>query len=200
MAPSILLVHRHQWSGGPCTRIEPQPVEHWELSWPELAGLCGCPVEALRFSRLGPVHLAHGGSWARLEALDSLRWPFLDASVIHGRAVAVRPVLGSDSANCPGQDQGQLFAVHHPLELLAQLLRSNRPVARPAQQRHHLPFLAEALPVRRHLMQHRTGLLQLLLEALCGVQGKAANVFQGRRPVLGQQGELVLGHLPLSSG
>jgi hypothetical protein len=32
------------------------------------------------------------------------------------------------------------------------------------------------------------------------VQGKAANVFQGRRPVLGQQGELVLGHLPLSSG
>ena len=78
---------------------------HWELSWPELAGLCGCPVEALRFStRVRPVHLAHGGAWARLEALDSLRWPFLDAPVIHGRAVAVRPVLGSGSAHCPGQN------------------------------------------------------------------------------------------------
>jgi hypothetical protein len=109
MVPSVLLVHRHQWhghkwQGGQCTRIEPQPVEHWELSSDELAGFCGCPVDALRFSRVGPVHLAHGGAWARLEAPDSLRWPFLDAPVIHGPAVAVRPVLGSSSANCPGQD------------------------------------------------------------------------------------------------
>jgi hypothetical protein len=104
MVPSILLVHRHQWSGGQCTRIEPQPVEHWELSSAELDGICGCPVDALRFSRVGPVHLAHGGAWARLESLDSLRWPFLDAPVIHGPAVAVRPVLGSGSANCTGQD------------------------------------------------------------------------------------------------
>jgi hypothetical protein len=93
MVPSVLLVHRHQWhghkwSGGQCTRIEPQPVAHWELSCPELAGFCGCPVDALRFSRVGPVHLAHGGAWARLEVHDSLRWPFLDAPVIHGRAVA----------------------------------------------------------------------------------------------------------------
>jgi hypothetical protein len=92
MVPSVLLVHRHQWqghewSGGQCTRIEPQRVEHWELSSDELAGLCGCPVRALGFSKVGPVHLAHGGAWARLEALDSLRWPFLDAPVIHGRAV-----------------------------------------------------------------------------------------------------------------
>ena len=111
MVPSILLVHRHQWSGhewqgGQCTRIEPQPVEHWELSSDELAGFCGCPVDALRFSRVGPVHLAHGGAWALLEAADSLRWPFLDAPVIHGPAVAVRPVLGSGSANRPGQDAG----------------------------------------------------------------------------------------------
>jgi hypothetical protein len=104
MVPSILLVHRHQWSGGQCTRIEPQPVEHWELSSAELDGICGCPVDALRFSRVGPVHLAHGGAWARLESLDSLRWPFLDAAVIHGPAVAGRPILGSGSANCTGQD------------------------------------------------------------------------------------------------
>jgi hypothetical protein len=79
-------------------------VEHWELSRSELAGFCGCPVEALRFSRVGPVHLAHGGAWARLEAPDSLRWPFLDAPVIHGPAVAVRPVDGSSGVTRPGQD------------------------------------------------------------------------------------------------
>jgi len=53
-------------------------VEHWKLCSDELAGFCGCPVEALDFSRVGRVHLAHGGAWARLEALDSLRWPFLE--------------------------------------------------------------------------------------------------------------------------
>ena len=89
MVPSILLVHRHQWlghewQGGQCTRIEPKPVAHWELSRSELAGFCGCPVDALRFSRVGPVHLAHGGAWARLEALVSLRWPFLDAPAVGG--------------------------------------------------------------------------------------------------------------------
>jgi hypothetical protein len=111
MVPSILLVHGHQWhshewSGGQCTRIKPQQVKHWELSSSELVGICGCPVEALGFSRVGPVHLVHGGAWPRLEALDSLRWPFLDAPVIHGPAVAVRSVVGSGSANCPGQDPG----------------------------------------------------------------------------------------------
>jgi len=106
MVPSVLLVHRHQWSGGQCTRIQPQPVEHWQHSHSELAEFCGCPAEALRFSRVGPVHLAHGGAWARLEALDSLRWPFLDAPVIHGPAVAVRPVLGCGGVDRPGQDPG----------------------------------------------------------------------------------------------
>ncbi len=52
------------------------------------------------------MHLAHGGAWARLEALDSLRWPFLDAPVIHGPAVAVRPALGSGGVHRPGQDPG----------------------------------------------------------------------------------------------
>jgi hypothetical protein len=37
-------------------------------------------------------------------ALDSLRWPFLDVPVIHGPAVAVRPVLGSGGVDRPGQD------------------------------------------------------------------------------------------------
>jgi hypothetical protein len=55
---------------------------------------------------VGRVHLAHGGAWARLEALDSLRWPFLDVPVIHGPAVAVQPVLGSGGVDRPGQDPG----------------------------------------------------------------------------------------------
>jgi len=63
-------------------------------------------VEALRFSRVGRVHLTHGGAWARLEALDSLHWPFLDVPVIHGPAVEVRPVLGSGGVDRPGRDPG----------------------------------------------------------------------------------------------
>jgi len=125
MAPSVLLIHRHQWHGhqwhghgwhghgwhgGQVTRIEPLPLAHRELSGAELAGLCGCPLQALRFSRVGPVHLAHGGDWARLEALDSLRWPFLDAPAIHGPAVAVRPVRGSRGLDRPGQDPGDSMA------------------------------------------------------------------------------------------
>ena len=106
MVPSILLIHRHEWHGGQCTRIEPLQVEQWALSRSELAGFCGCPVAALRLSRVGPVHLAHGGAWARLEALDSLRWPLLEAPVIHGPAVAVRPVLGSGGGDRPGQEAG----------------------------------------------------------------------------------------------
>jgi hypothetical protein len=107
MVPSILLIHRHEWHGhewpgGQVTRIEPLQVEQWALSRSELAGFCGCPLAALRCSRVGPVHLAHGGAWARLEALDSLRWPLLEAPVIHGPAVAVRQVVGSGGLNRSG--------------------------------------------------------------------------------------------------
>ena len=73
-----------QAQGGQCTRIEPQPVEHWKLCSDELAGFCSCPVAALH----------------------SLRWPFLDVLVINGPAVAVRPVLGSGGVDRPGQDPG----------------------------------------------------------------------------------------------
>jgi len=63
------------WHGCQCTRIDPQPVAHWELSSNELAGYC--VVEGLPFSRVGPVHMAHGGAWAQLEAPDSRRSPCL---------------------------------------------------------------------------------------------------------------------------
>ena len=95
-----------QAQGGQCTWIEPQPVEHWKLCSDELAGFCGSPVAALHFSRVGRVHLAQGGAWAQLEALDSLSWPFLDVPVIDRPAMAVRPVLGSGGIDRPGQDPG----------------------------------------------------------------------------------------------
>ena len=94
----------HQWHGGHVTRIESQPVAHCELSRFELDSFCGCLHDALRFSRVGPVHLAHGVGWARLEASDSLRWPFLNAPVIHWPAVAVRPVVSTGWVNRPGQN------------------------------------------------------------------------------------------------
>jgi hypothetical protein len=40
MVPSVQQVQRHEWHGGQCTRIEPQPVEHWKLLRSELAGFC----------------------------------------------------------------------------------------------------------------------------------------------------------------
>ena len=55
MVPFALLVHPHHWQGGQCTRIEPQRVEHCEISCDELAEFCGCPVGALRFSRVVPL-------------------------------------------------------------------------------------------------------------------------------------------------
>jgi len=96
MVPSSVLIRRHQYSQGQFTRIDPLRVSGWLLPLAELAEHCRCPIEALRFSRVGPVHLAHGGTWAQLEALDSLRWPLLDRPVIHGPAVAVRPLLARD--------------------------------------------------------------------------------------------------------
>ncbi len=41
----------HEWQGSLCTRIKPQPVAHWELSRPELARFCGCPVATRRLGR-----------------------------------------------------------------------------------------------------------------------------------------------------
>ena len=96
MAAYTLLIHRHQFRHGQVTRVALQTAQQGAMALSELAGHCHCPLEALSFTRVGPVHLAHGGAWARLEALDSLRWPLLDGPVIHGPAVAVRPVLGGD--------------------------------------------------------------------------------------------------------
>lgn len=96
MVPSSLLIRRHEFRHGQFSRIDPLKVSGWLLSASALAEHCRCPVGALRVSRVGPVHLTHGGSWAQLEALDSLRWPHLDRPVIHGPAVAVRPLLARD--------------------------------------------------------------------------------------------------------
>lgn len=96
MVPASLLICRHEYKHGQFSRIDPLKVSGWLLSPSELAEHCCCPVEALRFSRVGPVFLAHGGGWAQLEALDSLRWPYLDRPVIHGPAVAARPLLARD--------------------------------------------------------------------------------------------------------
>jgi hypothetical protein len=73
------------------------------MSWPGSAAVLWRRWASHRW---GGCHLTHGGAWARLEALDSLRWLFLDVPVIHGPAVGVRPVLGSRGVDRPGQDPG----------------------------------------------------------------------------------------------
>jgi hypothetical protein len=90
MALHLLLVSRRQ-SGGfsysfPRLVIAPAPV----LDPATLAWLVQCPPEALTFTRVGPVHLAHGGTWAQARELPSFCWGLADQPVIHGNAVGIR--------------------------------------------------------------------------------------------------------------
>jgi hypothetical protein len=114
--PSVLLVHRHlvhrhHWDGHKRRAISapgPNPSllrteSCAPMSWPGSAAVLWRRWASHRW---GGCHLTHGGAWARLEALDSLRWLFLDVPVIHGPAVGVRPVLGSRGVDRPGQDPG----------------------------------------------------------------------------------------------
>lgn len=63
------------------------------MSVTELASEIHCPPEAVRFSRVGPIYLAHAREWAIGRELESLRWQLLYPGPlsIRGRALAVRP-------------------------------------------------------------------------------------------------------------
>ena len=109
----------------------------------------------------------------------------------------IQPLLDRLGARDPAtrlarRHQGLFLAVHHALELRAQLLRGNRPKVRTPQQRHHLPFLPEALAVRGHRQQRLSGVLQVGFEALAGVQGKAPHVLQRGGASPWQQAEVAL--------
>ena len=101
MAPHTLLIERQEATapvqGGRVAwpRIKRVIAHQWELGRPELAWLCFCPPEAVRITRVGPVHLAHGGDWAYGRELESLRWKLLYPIPlsIRGKAVAVGPDL-----------------------------------------------------------------------------------------------------------
>ncbi|MGB5135422.1 MAG: hypothetical protein WBN89_09650 [Prochlorococcaceae cyanobacterium] len=93
MAPHTLLIERAESHGIAWPRIKKVVAHQWELGIPEMAWLCFCPPEAVRITRVGPVHLAHGGDWARCRELESLRWKLLYPIPlsIRGKAIAVRP-------------------------------------------------------------------------------------------------------------
>jgi hypothetical protein len=104
MAPHTLLIERAE-STGPVTggriaftRIKPLVTRGWEISRAELASEIGCPPEAVRFNRVGPIYLAHGREWAESRELDSLCWKLLYPALLHirGRALAVRPAEQAD--------------------------------------------------------------------------------------------------------
>ena len=62
MAAFTLLIHRHQFRHRQVTRVALQTAHQGAMALSELAGHCHCPLEALSFTRVGPVHLAHGGA------------------------------------------------------------------------------------------------------------------------------------------
>ena len=65
--------------------VPPEPVLGPEL----LCWLCFCPPEALTISKIGPIVVAHGGTWAKARELESLHWPLLGGTAIHGKAVGL---------------------------------------------------------------------------------------------------------------
>lgn len=90
MSIHLLLVSRKESQAFahsfPRLAIAPYPeLDHATLAW-----FIDCPEDALEFTRVGPIDLVHGGAWARERFHESLRWPFLDQPVIHGRAVGIR--------------------------------------------------------------------------------------------------------------
>jgi hypothetical protein len=86
----LLLISRQQVGYACFSRIKPVIAPQPEPDTKLLSWLIECPEQALEFSRIGPIEIAHGGDWARRRHLDSLRWPLLGGSVIHGRAVGLR--------------------------------------------------------------------------------------------------------------
>jgi hypothetical protein len=90
MSIHLLLISRGERGSCAVSRLRLVVAPTPELDSAHLSWLIDCPVDALEFTRVGPVDLVHGGAWARRRQLESLRWPYLDRSVIHGRAVGVR--------------------------------------------------------------------------------------------------------------
>lgn len=86
----LLLISRRECQGQAYTDPRLAVAPYPELDPATLGWLLDCPEGALEFSRVGPLDLAHGGAWARQRFHESLRWPFLDRPVIHGRAVGLR--------------------------------------------------------------------------------------------------------------
>ncbi len=90
MSIHLLLISREERQSFAFSRLRLVVAPTSELDSALLGWLIDCPVDALEFTRVGPVDLAHGGAWARRHHLDSFRWPHLDQPVIHGRAVGIR--------------------------------------------------------------------------------------------------------------
>jgi hypothetical protein len=86
----LLLIRREESRGITFSRLKLALAPAAELDLASLGWIIDCPPEEIEFSRVGPIELAHGSSWAQRHHLDSYRWPLLDQPVIHGQAVGIR--------------------------------------------------------------------------------------------------------------
>ena len=90
MASQVLLISRQEIANRASTKLKLVFAPGFGLDLPTLAWWLDCPQSQMEFSRVGPIELVHGGAWARSRMLESLRWPYLGKSVIHGRAIGLR--------------------------------------------------------------------------------------------------------------
>ena len=90
MASQVLLISRQEIANRASTKLKLVSAPGFGLDLATLAWWLDCPQSQIEFSRVGPIELVHGGAWARSRMLESLRWPYLDPCVIHGRAIGLR--------------------------------------------------------------------------------------------------------------
>ncbi|MCP9826017.1 hypothetical protein [Synechococcus sp. EJ6-Ellesmere] len=171
-APHTLLIQRREFSGllvQPWCQIRQVITPEWRFSHEWLGWMLECPPAALTFSRVGPVVIAHGGSWARIHALESLRWPLLDRPVIHGKALAVAPDRSSGSWQALTGTAAQR-GKHWLWRLMAPLT----PTSCPIHAAHEMQLTFHQLQAFRAADEPRK--LELLLQA------RSARITQGLIP------------------
>lgn len=90
MSSQVLLISRQEIANRASTKLKLVSAPGFGLDVATLAWWLDCPQSQIEFSRVGPIELVHGGDWAWLRQLESLRWPYLGQCVIHGRAIGLR--------------------------------------------------------------------------------------------------------------
>ena len=184
MASQVLLISRQEIANRASTKLKLVSAPVFGLDLPTLAWWLDCPQSQIEFSRVGPIELVHGGAWARSRSLESLRWPYLGQSVIHGRAIGLRVGLPGPEPMRGLTDWEAANALACFQRLATPLIQSDCPLdgalleTMPIPQRQAFCSADESgkLAIRQVLLAERSARMQALKGVLAG------KAVQCRRP------------------